>query len=247
MTDAGGRDAGEPDAVAALRARILSGDLPAGARLPSELALAASQGTSRGAVRGALAALARQGLIESRRGAGWFVQSAQTQGFDRMRSFTQWAQGRGRASGGRIMSRERRRPTAREARRLGIGTGDEVLVMVRVRTLEGRAVMIERSVWAPWVVALVERMPDDVHSTTRLLGDAGIVITHGTHRIEAVAASSDDARLLGVRRSSPMLQVRRETYAANGRPVESGEDRYVPHTISFEAQAAGAAELPDLP
>ena len=42
-----------------------------------------------------------------------------------------------------------------------------------------------------------------------------------------------------------MLQVRRETYAANGRPVECGEDRYVPHTISFEAQAAGGAELPD--
>lgn len=240
-------DAGARDVVGALRARIVSGELPAGARLPSELELAALQGSSRGAVRGALAALARQGLIESRRGAGWFVQSAQTQGFDRMRSFTQWAQGRGRASGGRIVARERRRATPREARLLGIGTADEVLYMVRVRTLEERDVMVERSTWAPWVIPHVERMPDDVHSTTSLLARAGIVITHGTHRIEAVAASSDDARLLGVRRSSPMLQVRRETYAANGRPVECGEDRYVPHTISFEAQAAGAAELPDTP
>jgi GntR family transcriptional regulator len=236
----------ELDAVAALRARIVSGELPAGARLPSELELAAMQGSSRGVVRGALAALARQGLIESRPGAGWFVQSAQTQGFDRMRSFTQWAQGRGRTSGGRIVARERRRATPREARLLGIGTGTDVLCTVRVRTLEERDVMVERSTWAPWVIQHVERMPDDVRSTTSSLARAGIVITHGNHRIEAVSASSDDARLLGVRRSSPMLQVRRETYAANGHPVECGEDRYVPHTISFEAQAAGAAELPEV-
>ncbi|QAY72379.1 GntR family transcriptional regulator [Agromyces protaetiae] len=236
---------GAPDIVGDLRARIASGDLPAGTRLPSELELAARQGSSRSAVRTALAALARQGLVESRPGTGWFVQSAQTQGFDRMRSFTQWADGRGRESGGRIVERATRLATAREARLLGIRTSDEVLHTVRVRTLEGRDVMIERSTWAPWVVRHVEDMPDDIRSTTRLLADAGILITHGNHRIEAVAASSDDARLLGIRRSSPMLQVRRETYAANGRPVECGEDRYVPHTISFEAQAAGAADLPE--
>lgn len=236
---------GSVDLIGDLRRRIVSGELPAGTRLPSELELAAAQGSSRSVVRSALAALARQGLVESRRGAGWFVQAAKTQGFDRMRSFTQWAEAQGRASGGRVVAREVRRATPREARLLGIGTGDEVLHMIRVRTLEGRDVMVERSTWAPWVMPHVARMPDDAHSTTRWLADAGIVITHGNHRIEAVAASSEDARLLGVRRSSPMLQVRRETYAANGRPVECGEDRYLPHTISFEAQAAGTAELPD--
>lgn len=238
-------DARDPDVVGELRRKILSGELPAGSRLPSELELAAARGTSRSAVRSALAALGRQGLVESRRGAGWFVRSATTQGFDRMRSFTQWAAARGRSSGGRVVAREVRRATPREARLLGVGTGAEVLHMIRVRSLEGRDVMVERSTWAPWVMSHIEHMRDDAHSTTRLLADAGIVITHGNHRIEAVAASSEDARLLGVRRSSPMLQVRRETYAANGRPVECGEDRYLPHTISFEAQAAGTAELPD--
>ncbi|GAA1779959.1 GntR family transcriptional regulator [Agromyces lapidis] len=233
------------DLVGELRRRIASGELTAGTRLPSELQLAAVQGSSRSAVRSALAVLARQGLVESRRGAGWYVQAFTSEGFDRMRSFTQWAEARGRVSGGRIVARARRRATPREARLLGIGTGEEVLHMIRVRTLEGRSVMVERSSWAPWVLPHVEFMEDDTHSTTRLLAEAGIVITHGNHRIEAVAASSEDARLLGIRRSSPMLQVRRETYAANGRPVECAEDRYLPHTISFEAQAAGAAELPD--
>lgn len=227
-----------------LRDRILAGEYPVGGVLPSEMELASLHGVSRRTVRTALATLARQGLVESRRGAGWYVQPGQTQGFDRMRSFTQWARSRGRVPGGMIVDRTVRHPTPREARLLSIGTEAEVLCFVRVRTLDGRAVMIERSTWAPWVVASMADAEDDVVSTTAVLADAGIVVSSGNHRIEAVPATTVDASLLGVRRSSPVLQVRRETFAANGRPVECAEDRYAPYTISFEAQAFGAAALP---
>src|SRR3546814_6843922 len=135
-----------------------------------------------------------------------------------------------------------RRARAREARVLVVSTEAEVLVFTRVRTLEQRAVMVERSTWAPWVVPHMSGMPDDVVSTTQVLADAGIVVSSGNHRIEAVAAGSEDARLLDVRRSSPLLQVRRETFASNGRPVECAEDRYIPHTISFEAMAFRSEE-----
>ncbi len=53
--------------------------------------LAALHGVSRRTIRTVLATLALQGLVESHRGSGWFVQPSQPQGFDRMRSFTQWA------------------------------------------------------------------------------------------------------------------------------------------------------------
>lgn len=232
------------EVLARLRGQILDGTYAGGAGLPSEMELAALHGVSRRTIRTVLATLARQGLVESHRGSGWFVQPSQPQGFDRMRSFTQWARGRGRAPGGLIMARATRKATAREARLLAIRTDADVLTFTRVRTLDQRAVMVERSTWAPWVVPHVSGVPDDVVSTTRVLADAGIVVSSGNHRIEAVAAATEDARLLGVRRSSPLLQVRRETFAANGRPVECAEDRYVPHTISFEAQAFGAAALP---
>lgn len=236
--------AGDRDTFDDLRSRIVGGDYPVGTRLPSELELAAHYGVSRTSVRTALALLSRRGLIESRPGTGWFIQPGQTQGFDRMRSFTQWATSRGRSPGGLIIERRWRRATAREARMLDIGTGVEVLHFTRMRTLDGRPVMVERSTWAPWVTALIEMLPDDVVSTTRALADGGIAVAFGNHRIEAVAASSEDARLLRVRRSSPLLQVQRETFGSNGRPIEFGEDRYVPHTIAFEAQAAGVAEQP---
>lgn len=54
----------------ALRAAILSGEYPVGARLPSESDLAARWSVSRGTVRQAVATLAAEGLIGSSQGPG---------------------------------------------------------------------------------------------------------------------------------------------------------------------------------
>ncbi|KAB1644607.1 MULTISPECIES: GntR family transcriptional regulator [unclassified Pseudoclavibacter] len=228
--------------AADLRRRILDGEFLVGSRLPSEQTLGDDYRVSRKTVRNALAALERRGLIMVRRGSGWFVaQTQQTQGFDQMRSFAQWARDRGLAPGGRIVSREQTKANVREARMLRTHIDDSVLRMTRVRTLQERTVMIERSTWAPWVLPLIRDVPDDVVSTTATLRDHGLHVVYGQHRIEAVAASSADSRLLGVRRSSPLLQVRRVTFSRDGRVVEVGEDRYLPDTIVFEIAAAGAA------
>ncbi len=59
------------------RARILDGSLPAGARLPTELELAAEHQISRGTVRQAMSALVNEGLLERVRGRGTFVRPQQ--------------------------------------------------------------------------------------------------------------------------------------------------------------------------
>ncbi|BBE72467.1 FadR/GntR family transcriptional regulator [Oharaeibacter diazotrophicus] len=59
--------------LTALRARVASGDLAAGARLPTEAALVAEFGVSRSVVREAVAVLAADGLVEPRQGSGVFV------------------------------------------------------------------------------------------------------------------------------------------------------------------------------
>ncbi len=165
------------------------------------------------------------------------------QGFDRLRSFTQWAEGRGMVAGARMVSREHAPASEREAQLLRIPVGADVLRWTRLRTLDDRVVMLERSSWAPWVAPLLDEFPEDAVSSTRALAEHGVAVVFGNHRIEAVAASSEEARLLGVRRSGPLLQVRREVFAKDGRVVEFGVDRYLPNTIAFEAQAAGTAEL----
>ena len=56
-----------------LRAQLLSGDIPPGRKLPTESKLTESFGVSRTVIREALAALAADGLVEARQGAGVFV------------------------------------------------------------------------------------------------------------------------------------------------------------------------------
>jgi GntR family transcriptional regulator len=56
-----------------LRDQILTGDLPSGARLPSENDLAGRYSTSRPTVRRALERLQSDGLIVAEQGKGWFV------------------------------------------------------------------------------------------------------------------------------------------------------------------------------
>lgn len=59
----------------ALQARIQNGDYPAGDRLPSEIQLSEDLGVSRPVLRSALERLREDGLVQSRQGAGTFVQA----------------------------------------------------------------------------------------------------------------------------------------------------------------------------
>lgn len=59
--------------VEALRARLLAGEIPPGKKLPTESRLTETFGVSRTVIREALAALAADGLVEARQGAGVFV------------------------------------------------------------------------------------------------------------------------------------------------------------------------------
>jgi len=222
--------------------RIADGQYLAGRRLPSEQALAEEYGTTRARIRTALASLARRGVLVSRPNSGWLVQDGhQAQTVGEMRSFSRWAVEHGREFGGRIVRRERGGASAREARLLGIGLGEEILRFTRVRTLDGRPVMVERSTWAPWVLPVIDMFPDDVPSIFGALESAGVRAVLGDHRIEAVAASSDDARLLNLRRSSPLLQVSRNTATHGGQLVEVAADRYVSDLVAFDIRAGDIA------
>src|SRR5467141_4387543 len=61
------------DLADALRARLVARDLGPRGALPGEVDLAREFGTSRVTVRRALDLLRQEGLVTSRRGAGWFA------------------------------------------------------------------------------------------------------------------------------------------------------------------------------
>ncbi|WP_238439405.1 GntR family transcriptional regulator [Microbacterium sp. JZ31] len=230
------------DVAAAIAQSIADGDVPIGAALPGEHRLAAVHGVARGTVRSALALLARRGVLEPRRGAGWIVQSASlTHGLSGFGSFASWARARGLTPSGLVVAETTAPATGDEARLLSVGAGADVLRITRLRALDGQTVMIERSCYPAHVASAVAGLPRDTPSYAAVLADAGFAEEFGSHRIDAVAASGEDARLLGVRRSSPLLRVKRQAFARDGRPIDLSEDRYLPGTVAFEARASASS------
>ncbi|GII33628.1 GntR family transcriptional regulator [Planotetraspora mira] len=226
-----------------LRDAIVRGDYPIGAQLPTEAELASRFNAARGTVRQAVAVLVAEGLVGTRQGARRIVLgSERSQSFAELHSFAQWARSVGHQAGGLVLDSHRRPSTPSEAVRLAITPGEEVLVVVRLRRLDGEPVLVERTVYASWIAPAVEKLDPACESVTQELYEAvGLVFAYGEHLIDAVAAGAEDARLLGVRRGSPLLRQRRTTTSQEGRPVECSDDRYRAGSVTFSIRNSTTA------
>jgi GntR family transcriptional regulator len=220
-----------------IRAAIATGEYPASTKLPSESELAKRYGVSRGTVRQAFAALRADGVIASRRGARRVVFGGpRVQSFGELLSFSRWARAMGEEPGGRVVSLDRRQATAAERARLALPDDAAVYFLMRVRLLSGRPVMLERAVYPEKVGALVAGLDLTRDSISARLEELGIVFTDAEHVIDAVPASAEDARWLGVRAGAALLRERRFTTDRSGLPVESSDDRYLGTETAFSVR-----------
>ncbi len=222
---------GYKQVAADLRADVDAGSYPPGSRLPSESELARAYGVARGTVRQALATLASEGLVSTRKGARRLVLGQQwLQGFNELRSFSEWAHAMGEPPGGRVVALVRREATAAEAERLN---SDRVYHLTRVRLLSGRPVMIERTAYPQHIGALVASMDADHESITQRLQELGVLFANAAHTLSAVSATTEDARLLDIRPRAPLLRELRLTTDPDGVALEWSEDRYAGEAVAF--------------
>src|SRR5580693_4023508 len=220
-----------------IKAAIAAGTYPANTKLPSESELAERYSVSRGTIRQAFAALRADGVIASRRGARRVVIGGpRVQSFGELLSFSRWARAIGEVPTGRVVSLERRPATDAEAGRLGLTEGGFVYFLVRVRLLSGRPVMLERAVYPEKVGVLVAGFDLAADSIAERLEALGVVFTDAEHVIDAVPASAEDARWLGVRAGVPLLRERRFTTDRSGQPVEWSDDRYLGSETAFSVR-----------
>lgn len=233
-----------------LRGRILRGDLPPGSPLPSEAQLCTEFGTSRGTVRAALQTLRHAGLITGGQGRPAQVRDTSlSQPFENLLSFSAWAEKAGRVPGQRTIELSRRAATPAVAQTLGVPDGTPVIDLLRVRLLDGEAVMLERASWRYDVGRLLFDFDPDSGSIYRHLLDAGVDLRTARHTMDAVAADPTDADLLGVEVGTPLLRERRAARDADGVVLECGDDRYRSDRVTFtfdNARPTAAGHAHDL-
>src|SRR6266498_4626127 len=131
-----------------LRQSIDQGRFPPGTRLPSEPELAAEFRVSRATLREALRALEGEGLLRRRRGSGTYVAELPrvANSLDLNFGVTEAIRSAGMRAG-IARGRQWTEPaSAAEAGRLELEPGQDVLVVERVRTAEGKPVVLSRDV-----------------------------------------------------------------------------------------------------
>lgn len=226
----------ETQRVAELLAdRIRVNDYPLDAALPGEDRLARDLGVPRAVVRRALEIVESEYLMASRRGDHWYAHvPPRPQSLSVVCSFAQWADAVGAEPSGRIVSSTRDWATDAESFQLGVRRYDMVQRIVRVRYLDGRPVLLQRTVFPSRLADLVASLPDNVRSIAEELKQhRGASLGYAEQQVLAAAPGKLDRRLLGISRTTPLLRVIRTTRDADGDPLAHSDDRYVSGSVAL--------------
>ncbi len=201
----------------------IENEMGPGDLLPSERELCETYGLSRTTVRLALAELEQQGLVTRQHGRGTFVANTTREATNLMStySFTEQMRSLGRVPQTVVLEFDTREAPKHIAACLGLRIGDPVIRMKRLRLADGTPMMVERTYLpASEFIGLsredVERQP---------LYDIVEKVYHETIRVadEEFCASvvhMDDAELLGIPESAPVLKLYRTTYNVKNTAIE---------------------------
>jgi GntR family transcriptional regulator len=227
-----------------LKQRIDRGELAAGARLPSEPELAAELQVSRATLREALRTMELEGLLRRRQGSGTFVAEhpRMATSLDVNFGVTDAIRAAGMTAG-IAQARHWIEPApAGEAALLELEPGQDVLVIERVRTAEGKPVVLSRDLVPSRLVGgndravqgMLERSIYDV-----LERELGIVISHGVARFRPVRAGHAVAARLGVPRGELLLYLWQVDYAEEGTPAISSHEFHLADAFDFTVVRRG--------
>lgn len=221
-----------------LAARILDGRMAPGSQLPSEPELAAQLGVSRATLREALRSLGDEGLVKRTRGAGTFVSARPrlVNNLDANFGVTDAIRACGMRPGSERGSAWVEPASPEEAVRLGVEPGEDLVVVERVRTADGRPVVLSRDLFPARVLggrrALLERMLRG--SVYEVLERAlGVVVHHGVAAIRPARADRAVASRLQVPRGSLLLYLDQVDYDEEGRPVLSSHEHHLADAFEF--------------
>ena len=205
----------------ALRERIGSGQLAAGARLDNQRKLARSFGVTLMTLRQALELLERDHLITRRHGLGTFV-AAPSIDYDilQLRRFAGDLSGKGEHVATRLLGTRFATADRRVAVALRLSPNARVLGLERLRLVDGHPMSLQRSFLPSPIGDEVVRADLALTPLHQVLEfKLGVVITHARETVSAVRLGRREARDLGCRAGEPAFESERVSFNATGAPI----------------------------
>ncbi|HKT46466.1 MAG TPA: GntR family transcriptional regulator [Candidatus Acidoferrales bacterium] len=202
--------------------QIRCGALRAGDPLPSEQDIAARLRVSRMTARQAIKSLCEMGLVYSQRGKGTFVSHGKLEKNSRqVLSFSEEMRARGTRPLSKVLEFAHIRPSREVAEALGLGDGDEIYRLRRVRLADAVPLCIETTHLPARLCPELTKTLAPGGSLYQGLWEAyGIQIDWADEIAESSLANAAEAKLLRIRPKSPVFRFTRTAYLLSGQPVE---------------------------
>lgn len=227
-----------------LRESLRNGTLRPGDPVPPESSLCQQFGVSRTTVRQALSRLVYDGLITRHRGRGSFVAEPRLEHSKPFLSFEEEMRARGATTGIKLLDLRTEPAEQRVAENLGIAEGTPVVVLERLRLVNGQVVGYEirylpTRIGEALTTEEIHNQPL-VPALRRILGKAR---TRLSLRVTASAARRDEARVLETKVGAPVLVREHTWYFEPEGPLQYGKsvfrgDRYQ-MSVDFTAAPHG--------
>ena len=230
-------------AEGALRTWLATGRHRPGERLPPEQELSAQLGISRGTLRTALRRLEESGEIVRRQGSGTYVgRSSSTsldEGLEKLVSYSELARRRGVTLelGELEIAAKRLGPEAGEV--FGLDPETQAVTVTRVLLLDGQPGAWMRDVVHPDVAfpspAKVRQALERGGMVLDLILKHGAPVAYTRAHISARVLTRGDrvGKALGVTEATAALEIDHVTCTAEGRPVESSTDIFLPRSLDL--------------
>lgn len=200
-----------------LKGMILDGTMSYGERIPTEEQLAKAFGVSRITAKRSMDELAKENLVERRRGKGSHVIYKYTPKPVQapLVGMLQEIESMARNSQATILECDLSQPPRAIRDELELSDGDQALHLVRVRERKG----MKFGYYVSWTAGV--ELPDDTslfETEPRLsyFRSEGLVVTHVTQTLSAAAANNEIAAALGVQQGSPLLTLTRRSFNTVG-------------------------------
>lgn len=245
----GERDGGDRRIPYYLRIRdhfasmIEKGELQPGAKLPPERELRDRLQTTRVTARQALMQLEAEGLIYRENRRGWFVSPPRIL-YDPTAniSFTESVISQGRHPGSTVLSKERIPASSWESRHMAVVVGDPIYLIRRLRSIDGRAVLLEHlHIDANRCPGLLD-LPLDGSLTELMFEHYGIIEHRPYVNMRPTALVGSQAEALGVATGTPSLYLSRTILDQFDKVVEIDQEFWCHDAIDIRVSSAGTPD-----